>query len=79
MKRLDTSVLDSAIYDSHGRGINVYTDCAGNEAISRATILSGTKNMEYFSRFDTIVTGRWHELTGNTSVCLVKLPDSISR
>lgn len=54
------NIIDSALV--HGQ--NIYTDCAGTDPVSRATILEGPTNREFFSNYETEVVFTRKSVTG---------------
>jgi hypothetical protein len=68
----DRSYLDTAISDAIKRGYEVYTNCLDEKTMSRSTIMEGSENEDYFSKYETILAKSWHPITGTRSVYSIK-------
>jgi hypothetical protein len=68
----DTERLDNIIDSALIRGQKVYTDCAGIDPVSRATILEGSVNREFFSNYDTEVVFTRESITGRKIISRIK-------
>ncbi len=62
------SILDSAL----NKGMDVYTNCLDEEAISRSTIMEGEKNKDFFRKYETTLIKSWRQVTGTRSIYRVE-------
>jgi hypothetical protein len=58
------TLVDSALI----AGVDIYTDCTGRKTISRASILEGSTNREFFTKYETLPVKTWTYVTGEKSV-----------
>lgn len=52
--------IDSALL----QGRSVYTDCIGEAPLSRASIIAGETDSEFFSRYETVTEKEWYSRRG---------------
>jgi len=57
-------IIDSALY----AGTEIYTNCLDGNVISRSSILEGSVNKDFFSRYKTTLIKSWDLSTGTRSV-----------
>jgi hypothetical protein len=62
------AVIDSALNE----GMEIYTNCLDNEAISRSSIMEGTSNKDFFRKYETILTRSWILPAGTRSIYRVE-------
>lgn len=58
------TIIDSAIQ----AGVDIYTDCIGRKAISRSSILEGSTNNGFFTKYETVPIKTWTYITGEKVV-----------
>lgn len=72
LKGIDLRILDVVLDTAIRNGTGVYTNCLDEVIISRFSIMEGTKNKEFFRKYETILTKSWTEFTGTKSIYRVK-------
>jgi len=72
ISRKDTTNLDGIIFNALNRGVRVYTNCLDEKTLSRLSIIEGTFNREFFSKYETVLTKSWKRPTGTSSVYMIK-------
>jgi len=65
---LSTKSLEILVDSALKGGVDVYTDCTGQKAISRASILEGSTNREFFTKYETLQVKSWSYITGEKGV-----------
>lgn len=63
LKQLEGSI-DSAL----GNGVNIYTDCIAKRSVSRASILEGGRNENFFKGYSTRQIMKWETILGIKTV-----------
>lgn len=65
---LNTKSLESLVDSALKAGMDIYTDCIGRKAISRASILEGSTNSRFFTKYEIMPVKTWSYLTGEKGV-----------
>jgi len=68
ISRNDTSNLDMVIVTALKKGKIVYTNCLEERTLSRHSIIEGSVNVEFFSKYDALLTKSWKTFAGTSSV-----------
>jgi hypothetical protein len=64
----DTAILNEVILNALNKGRFVYTNCLDKKTLSRHSIMEGTVNYVFFSKYDAKLTKSWKSITGTSSV-----------
>jgi hypothetical protein len=68
IKGLKIKILEDIINDALKAGITIYTDCIGSNAVSRASIIEGDLNADFFRKYETLPIKTWESNLGTRSV-----------
>jgi multisubunit Na+/H+ antiporter MnhG subunit len=68
IKGMEIKILEDIIDDALTAGETVYTDCIGSYAISRASIIEGDLNTDFFRKYETRPVRTWESTLGARSV-----------
>jgi hypothetical protein len=68
----DPGILEDVIDSALSTGTEIYTNCLDETTISRFSIMEGTKNKDFFNRYETVLTRSWKLVTGTRSIYMVK-------
>lgn len=72
IKGKDAGILESVIDSTLNIGKEVYTNCLDEATISRSSIMEGTKNKDFFRRYETTLSKSWKLITGTRSIYKVE-------
>jgi hypothetical protein len=72
IKGKDPAILEGVIDSALNTGTEIYTDCLDELALSRSSIMEGTKNRDFFSRYETVLIKSWMLFTGTKSIYRIK-------
>jgi hypothetical protein len=68
IKGNEISELQDTIDKSLSAGRIIYTDCLGPRPISRASIIEGNSNVEFFKNYEAKEIKSWESIAGKKSV-----------
>jgi hypothetical protein len=68
IKGMDPITLEKIIDDALTSGSTVYTDCIGSYAVSRASIIEGNMNTDFFRDYEIRPVRKWESAMGVRSV-----------
>jgi hypothetical protein len=68
IKGLKIKILEDIINDALIAGSTIYTDCIGSKAVSRASIIEGDLNTDFFRKYETRPIKTWESNLGTRSV-----------
>jgi hypothetical protein len=68
----DPVILEAVIDSALSTGTEIYTNCLDETTISRFSIMEGTKNKDFFHRYETVLTRSYKQVTGTRSIYMVK-------
>lgn len=72
IKGKDPGILEGIIDSVLSTGTVIYTNCLDETTISRLSITGGTKNKDFFSKYETTLTKSWRLVTGTRSIYRVE-------
>jgi hypothetical protein len=72
IKGIDAGILEGVIDSALDIGKDVYTNCLDEAAISRSSIMEGTKNKDFFHKYETTLLKSWNQPTGTRSIYRVE-------
>ncbi len=71
ISRKNTTNLDEVIVNALKKSSIVYTNCLDEKTLSRQSIIEGTVNIDFFRKYETILTKSWKRSTGTSSIHII--------
>jgi len=68
LKSADMRLLENSLDSALKKGYIIYTDCLKQKIISRSTILEGSINSDFFSKYETAEIKSWESVMGRKVV-----------
>lgn len=68
IKGKNAGILEGVIDSALNIGKDVYTNCLDEAVISRSSIMEGTKNKDFFHKYETTLLKSWKLITGTRSI-----------